>query len=98
MLFGSNLGTAEGLGHGIAEDARNRGFVPTVGPLDEHVGALPKDGAVIIVTASYNGQPPDNAVKFCHWLRDLSSPADAFEGGGYARIGRLDEATSVSAT
>ena len=39
-LFGSNLGTAEGLAHGIAEDARRRGFVTAVGPLDEHVGLV----------------------------------------------------------
>ena len=42
--IGSNLGTAEGLAHAIAEDAKNRGFVATVGPLDDHVGALPKEG------------------------------------------------------
>jgi cytochrome P450 / NADPH-cytochrome P450 reductase len=87
ILFGSNLGTTEGLARSIADDARNRGFVATVGPLDEHVGALPKDGAVIIVTASYNGQPPDNATKFCQWLRDPSLPADGFAGVTYSVFG-----------
>ena len=87
VLFGSNLGTAEGLAHGIAEDARRRGFAAAVGPLDEHVGALPKDGAVIVVTASYNGQPPDNAAKFCKWLRDPSLPPDAFAGVEYSVFG-----------
>ena len=87
VLFGSNLGTAEGLAHGIAEDARRRGFVATVGPLDEQVGALPNDGAVIVVTASYNGQPPDNAAKFCKWLRDASLPPDAFAGVEYSVFG-----------
>ncbi|HZZ60265.1 MAG TPA: cytochrome P450 [Roseiarcus sp.] len=87
VLFGSNLGTAEGLAHGVADDARRRGFIATVGPLDEHVGALPKDGAVIVVTASYNGQPPDNAAKFCQWLRDPSLPADAFAGVEYGVFG-----------
>ena len=70
VLYGSNLGTAEGLAHAIAEDATNRGFVATVGALDDHVGALPTEGGVIVVTASYNGQPPDNAAKFCRWLQD----------------------------
>src|SRR5262249_53201000 len=60
-VYGSNLGTAEGLAHGIADEARNRGFVATVEALDDHVGSLPKDGGLIIVAASYNGQPPDNA-------------------------------------
>jgi len=31
VLYGSNLGTAEGLAHAIAADARNRGFVAAVG-------------------------------------------------------------------
>ena len=80
VLFGSNLGTAEGLAHSTAEDARRRGFIATVGSLDEHVDALPKDGAVVIITASYNGQPPDNAGKFCQWLRDPLLPSNAFAG------------------
>jgi cytochrome P450/NADPH-cytochrome P450 reductase len=87
VLFGSNLGTAEGLAHGIAEDAKRRGFTATVASLDEHVGALPKDGAVIVVTASYNGQPPNNAGKFCQWLSDPSLPPDAFTGVTYSVFG-----------
>jgi cytochrome P450/NADPH-cytochrome P450 reductase len=51
VLFGSNLGTAEGIAHRIADDARIRGFAATVGALDEHADALPKQGAVVIVTA-----------------------------------------------
>ena len=44
VLYGSNLGTAEGLAHTIAQDATNRGFVATVGALDDHVGSLPEGG------------------------------------------------------
>jgi cytochrome P450/NADPH-cytochrome P450 reductase len=87
VLFGSNLGTAENLAHGIAKDAKRRGFVATVASLDEHVGALPKDGAVIVVTASYNGQPPNNAVKFCQWLLDPLLRADSFKGVTYSVFG-----------
>jgi cytochrome P450 / NADPH-cytochrome P450 reductase len=87
VLFGSNLGTAEGIAHRIADDARSRGFAATVGPLDEHADALPREGAVVIVTASYNGQPPDNAVKFCQKLRDPALPADAFAGVEYSVFG-----------
>ena len=87
VLYGSNLGTAEGLAHTIAEDATNRGFVATVGALDDHVGSLPKGGGLIIVTASYNGQPPDNAAKFCRWLQDPSLPSDAFAGVEYSVFG-----------
>ncbi len=87
VLFGSNLGTAEGLAHRIANDARDRGFIATIGSLDEHAGALPKDGGLVVVTASYNGQPPDNAAKFCHWLQDPALPADAFAGLEYSVFG-----------
>ena len=87
VLYGSNLGTAEGLAHAIAEDARNRGFMATVGSLDDHAGSLPKEGGVVVVTASYNGQPPDNAAKFCQWLQDPSLPADAFAGVEYSVFG-----------
>ena len=87
VLYGSNLGTAEGLAHAISEEARNRGFVATVGALDDHVGSLPRKGGVIVVTASYNGQPPDNAAKFCRWLQDPSLAADAFAGVEYSVFG-----------
>jgi cytochrome P450 / NADPH-cytochrome P450 reductase len=87
VLYGSNLGTAEGLAHTIAEDATKRGFVATVGSLDEHVGSLPKEGGVVVVTASYNGQPPDNAAKFCHWIQDPSLPTDAFADVEYSVFG-----------
>ncbi|MDN3016246.1 flavodoxin family protein [Paenibacillus sp. BSR1-1] len=32
---------------------------------------MPKDGAVIIITSSYNGKPPRNARKFVHWLDQI---------------------------
>src|SRR5574337_671827 len=87
VLFGSNLGTAEGLAHRIADEARSRGFAATVGALDDHADALPKTGGVVIVAASYNGQPPDNAAKFCAKLRDPALPADAFAGVEYSVFG-----------
>ena len=87
VLFGSNLGAGEGIAHRIADDARSRGFAATVGALDEHADALPREGAVVIVTASYNGQPPDNAAKFCQKLRDPALPSDAFAGVEYSVFG-----------
>src|ERR1700722_16815183 len=87
VLFGSNLGTAEGIAHRIADEARSRGFAATVGALDEHADALPREGAVVIVTASYNGQPPDNATKFCQKLCDPALPSDAFAGVEYSVFG-----------
>ena len=43
--------------------------------LDDAVGELPTEGAVVVVTSSYNGEPPDNAGKFCTWLDGASASA-----------------------
>src|SRR5262249_15071277 len=69
VLFGSNLGTAEDLAHQIANDGTAQGYAATVASLDDYTNKLPTTGAVVIVTSSYNGTPPDNAAKFCAWLR-----------------------------
>ena len=65
VLFGSNLGASEDIASRIARDATDRGYTARTAGLDDAVGELPTDGAVVVVTSSYNGQPPDNAAKFC---------------------------------
>jgi cytochrome P450 / NADPH-cytochrome P450 reductase len=75
VLFGSNLGASEDLATRIARDATDRGFTARTAALDEAVGELPTEGAVAVVTSSYNGQPPDNAGKFCTWVDDPASSA-----------------------
>ncbi len=87
VLFGSNLGTAEGIANKLAGEGTERGFQVTVGALDDHVGALPTAGAVVMVCASYNGQPPENAENFVTWLRDPELPGDAFAGVRYTVFG-----------
>ena len=87
VLYGSNLGTAEHLARNIANDGSNQGFDVTVATLDEYVNKLPKEGGVVIVTASYNGMPPDNAAKFCGWLQDAALPVNAFDGVEYTVFG-----------
>jgi cytochrome P450/NADPH-cytochrome P450 reductase len=87
VLYGSNLGTAEGLARQIAEDGLAQGFAATVAPLDDYAGRLPRDGAVVVATASYNGTPPDNAVRFCDWLRGGELEAGALAGVSYAVFG-----------
>lgn len=85
VLFGSNAGSAEAFAQRIATDAKAQGYVATLGTLDSATGRLPKEGAVVIVTASYEGQPPDNAKQFVSWLDIL--PADALRGVQYAVFG-----------
>ncbi|WP_353855639.1 bifunctional cytochrome P450/NADPH--P450 reductase [Bacillus sp. Bos-x628] len=105
VLYGSNLGTAQQIANEFADDGKAKGFDVTIAPLDDYVGQLPEEGAVLIVTASYNGLPPDHAKQFVEWVtqdqeRDLSKVTFAVFGCGdrnwastYQRIPRLiDEA------
>jgi cytochrome P450/NADPH-cytochrome P450 reductase len=87
VLFGSNLGTAEGIATRLAREGSDRGFAVTLGSLDEHRGGLPREGAAVIVTASYNGTPPDNAARFCSWIQDPATPADACADLRYSVFG-----------
>jgi cytochrome P450/NADPH-cytochrome P450 reductase len=87
VLFGSNLGTAEDIAHRIAEDGNARGFAASVAALDDYTKRLPQEGALVIVSASYNGTPPDNAGKFCAWVKDPNLAADALKGVNYSVFG-----------
>ncbi len=85
VLYGSNAGTSQAFAERIANDAHQRGYTSTIATLDSAAGHLPTDGAVIIVTSSYEGQPPDNARQFVSWVADL--PADALDGVRYGVFG-----------
>jgi cytochrome P450 / NADPH-cytochrome P450 reductase len=74
ILYGSNTGTCEALAHRLASDASGRGFeAKMVVDMNTAKGNLPKDQPVIIVAASYNGYPSDNATDLVAWLAELSS-------------------------
>jgi cytochrome P450 / NADPH-cytochrome P450 reductase len=75
VLFGSNLGASEDIASRIAREATDRGYTARTAALDDAVGELPTDGAVVVVTSSYNGQPPDNAAKFAAWVDDAATSA-----------------------
>ena len=87
VLYGSNLGSSEELARRIAQDAEGGGFATSIAALDDRVGRLPREGVVLIVSASYNGTPPDNAVKFCDWLTTGGLGPDALQGVRYAVFG-----------
>jgi cytochrome P450/NADPH-cytochrome P450 reductase len=87
VLYGSNTGTCETIAHRIGEDATVRGFSATVAELDAYAGKLPAEGAVVIVTASFNGTPPDNAAKFVEWLSGASLASKALAGVRYTVFG-----------
>ncbi|MFW5438051.1 bifunctional cytochrome P450/NADPH--P450 reductase [Paenibacillus apiarius] len=85
VLYGSDLGTAEGIARELADTARYHGFRSKVAPLNDYTGKLPTDGVIYIVTASYNGQPPNNARDFVQWLQE-AKPGE-LEGIRYCVFG-----------
>ncbi|EOO57801.1 NADPH-cytochrome P450 reductase [Bacillus cereus VD196] len=69
VLYGSNMGTAEHIAKEIVDFARLQGIQSELSALNDWSSNLPqKEGAVLIITSSYNGKPPKNARKFVHWL------------------------------
>lgn len=89
VLYGSNLGTAEGIARELAETARFHGMRSEVAPLNKRIGNLPREGAVFIVTSSYNGKPPSNAKEFVQWLEQME-PGE-LQGVNYAVFGCGDQ-------
>ncbi|MBV8192320.1 MAG: cytochrome P450, partial [Alphaproteobacteria bacterium] len=87
VLYGSNTGACEAIAHRIAADATVHGFAAEVAELDARVGELPRSGAIVIVTASYNGTPTDNAAKFVAWISGASLLRDAFAGVRFTVFG-----------
>lgn len=75
VLYGSNTGSSEAFAGRIAGDAAGHGFAATVAPMDDLAGALPAEGALVVVTASYEGQPPDNARQFVAAVENLKEGA-----------------------
>lgn len=72
IFYGSNTGTCEALANRLASDAANHGFrADVVDTLDSARENLPIDKPIVIVTASYEGQPADNAAHFVNWVSTL---------------------------
>ncbi|ELU42337.1 fatty acid hydroxylase, putative [Rhizoctonia solani AG-1 IA] len=93
VLYGSNSGSCEGFAQTIASKAAGK------------ASNIPTDGPVVIVTASFEGEPADNAGHFVEALttlddvKDLDNVSFAVFGAGnhewaqtYQRIPRLVDA------
>ncbi|WP_405843598.1 cytochrome P450 [Streptomyces platensis] len=77
LLHGSNYGTCREFAERLADEATGLGFAADVAPLDAYAGALPADRPVVIVAASYNGRPTDDAAAFVQWLNTAQDGAAA---------------------
>jgi len=88
VVYGSNSGTCESLAQRVATDATSHGFrVTKIDCLDSVNGALPTDQPVVIITASYEGQPPDNAGHFVSWVEGFDNSKHSLRGVSYAVFG-----------
>ncbi|KAL9124185.1 MAG: hypothetical protein Q9217_006463, partial [Psora testacea] len=85
IVFGSNAGTCESLAYALANTASDHGYNPQTMSLDGLTEQMPTDRPVLIVTASYEGEPPDNAARFVKWLQNLQ--ANELKGVKYAVFG-----------
>lgn len=75
VLHGSNLGNCRALAQQLADEATDLGYQTAVAALDTAAGALPTEGALVVIAASYNGQPTDDARRFVEWLDDPATQA-----------------------
>ncbi|KAK6443459.1 hypothetical protein LTR95_000286 [Oleoguttula sp. CCFEE 5521] len=71
VLYGSNSGTCEAFAQTLAADAAAHGFRATVNTLDSVARQEPTTQPTVIITASYEGQPTDNAGHYFDWLSNL---------------------------
>mgnify|MGYP000013382497 CR=1 FL=1 len=85
VLYGSNSGSSETFAKRIVAQAQDHGYAATLSTLDQAIEVLPQARAVVVFTASYEGQPTDNARQFVQWLRNTSPGALA--GVPYAVFG-----------
>ncbi|PHH78447.1 hypothetical protein CDD80_6854 [Ophiocordyceps camponoti-rufipedis] len=85
VLYGSNTGTCEALAQSLACSAPDHGFKAEVKDLDSAPSALSAEIPAVIITASYEGQPPDNAGHFVEGLKTASK--DESKGVNFAVFG-----------
>ncbi|MFF8828829.1 cytochrome P450 [Streptomyces sp. NPDC015131] len=85
VLHGSNYGTCRGFAQDLAAAAEGAGCAAEVAPLDAYTGGLPAGRPVVVVAASYNGRPTDDAAGFAEWLEKAG--AEAVRDVPYAVLG-----------
>ena len=85
ILYGSNTGTCQALASKLASEASSYGIKAAVHPMDNLTGRIPTKSPTVIITASYEGEPPDNASHFIEWMQHLEG--QELEGVKYAVFG-----------
>ena len=79
VLYGSNSGTCQTLAQRLAVDAERYGYRGEIMDMDSGIDTIQQRSLAIIITASYEGEPPDNAAHFVHWLTSQSPHLGSLE-------------------
>jgi len=76
ILYGSQSGNSEALGRDLRKKSAALGFAPEVAELDAFDRSrIPEVKRLLIVTSTFGeGDPPDNARRFCEWLFSSGAP------------------------
>ncbi|KAJ9114036.1 hypothetical protein QFC22_005856 [Naganishia vaughanmartiniae] len=86
IYYGSNAGTCKAFAYHFLDAAKVHGCKGEIAVLNKIAnGAVPTDGPVIIVTASYEGHPTDDAGYFVEYIK--TAKANALSGVKYAVFG-----------
>lgn len=77
ILFGSQSGNSQGVAKAAAKAAAELGLKVSVQNLADYRQAqLAREKCVLLVISTHgDGEPPDNAVEFCHYLLGKRAPA-----------------------
>lgn len=88
IYYGSNSGTCESFAHTLLSSAQGRGCKAVIaGTLNTMAGGnIPNNKPIVIITASYEGKPTDDAALFVSWL-EKTAAQDAARGVKYAVFG-----------
>lgn len=84
IFYGSNSGTCEALARRLASGAASYGIYADVNALDTAKENIP-NAPIVVITASYDGRPADNAHHFVTWLESLK--ANEMENVSYTVFG-----------
>ena len=81
ILYGSNTGTCQTLAQRLAADAERHGYHGTILDMDSGIRQIQRKTLAIIITASYEGEAPDNASHFVQWMSRQDVRLDPLEYG-----------------
>jgi len=87
VYYGSNSGTCKAFADELVSNGPVNGFKVTTGTLDSATENLPKDEPLVIITPSYEGQPPDNGKVFVNWLETHQDNPRLLDGVRYTVFG-----------